>query len=86
VAARSTAWVCARSLAGIVGWNPAGGMDVCRECCVLYGYRRLPRADYLSRGVVPSVVCLSVIAEPREGGGLGLLRLSSYEKNIINMY
>jgi hypothetical protein len=29
VAARSKAWVCGRSLAGIVGSNPAGGMDVC---------------------------------------------------------
>ena len=35
--ARSKAWVCCRSLAGIVGSNPAGGMDVCRECCVLSG-------------------------------------------------
>jgi hypothetical protein len=26
--ARSKAWVCGRSLAGIVGSNPAGGMDV----------------------------------------------------------
>ena len=29
VAARSKAWVCGRSFAGIVGSNPAGGMDVC---------------------------------------------------------
>jgi hypothetical protein len=29
VAARSKAWVCGRSLAGIVGSNPAGGVDVC---------------------------------------------------------
>jgi hypothetical protein len=29
VAARSEAWVCGRSLTGIVGSNPAGGMDVC---------------------------------------------------------
>jgi hypothetical protein len=29
VVARSKAWVCGRSLAGIVGSNPAGGMDVC---------------------------------------------------------
>jgi hypothetical protein len=37
VAARSMAWFCSRSLAGIVGSNPAGGMDVCCECCVLSG-------------------------------------------------
>jgi hypothetical protein len=28
-AARSKAWVCGRSLAGILGSNPAGGTDVC---------------------------------------------------------
>ena len=34
VAARSKAWVCGRSLAGNVGSNPAGGMDVCVVCCI----------------------------------------------------
>jgi hypothetical protein len=29
VAALSTAWVCGRSLAGIAGSNPGGGVDVC---------------------------------------------------------
>jgi len=29
--------VCGRSHAEIVGSNPAGGMDVCCECCVLLG-------------------------------------------------
>jgi len=29
VAARSKAWVCGPSLAGIAGSNPAGGMDAC---------------------------------------------------------
>jgi hypothetical protein len=38
VAARSKAWVCGRSLAGIAVSNPAGGMDVCLSlvhvvCC-----------------------------------------------------
>jgi hypothetical protein len=37
VAARSKAWVCGRTLAGIACLNPAGGMDVCFECCVLSG-------------------------------------------------
>jgi hypothetical protein len=37
VAERSKAWVCSRSPAGIAGSNTAGGMDVCRECCVLSG-------------------------------------------------
>ena len=29
VAARSKAWICSRLLAGIVGSNPAEGVDVC---------------------------------------------------------
>jgi hypothetical protein len=39
VGARSKAWVCGRSLAGIVGSNSAGGMVVslCCGCCVLSG-------------------------------------------------
>jgi hypothetical protein len=37
VAARSKAWVCGRLPAEIVVSNPTGGMDVCRECCVLSG-------------------------------------------------
>ena len=37
VAARSKAWVCGRSLGGIVGSNPSGSMDVCCVCCVLLG-------------------------------------------------
>jgi hypothetical protein len=35
VVARSQVLVCSRSLAGIAGSNPAGGMDVSCECCVL---------------------------------------------------
>ena len=29
MAARSKGWVCGRSLAGILGSDPAGGMDAC---------------------------------------------------------
>jgi hypothetical protein len=32
VVARSKAWVCGRTLAGIVGSNPTVGMDVCLSC------------------------------------------------------
>jgi len=37
VAARSKEWFCGRSLTGIVGLNPTGGMDVCLLCvlCVV---------------------------------------------------
>jgi hypothetical protein len=38
VAARSKAWVCGRSLAGILGSNPAGAWtSVSCDCCVLSG-------------------------------------------------
>jgi len=29
VAARPQVWICGRSLAGVVGSSPVGGMDVC---------------------------------------------------------
>jgi len=37
VAVRSKAQIYSRSLAGIVGSNLAGGMDVCCECRLLSG-------------------------------------------------
>jgi len=42
------------------------GMDVCllQMLCVVRK-RSLRRADHSSRGVLPSVVCLSVIIKPR---------------------
>ena len=37
MATRSKVWVYGRSLAGIVGSDHAGSMDVSCECCVLSG-------------------------------------------------
>jgi hypothetical protein len=54
VTAPSKVWVCGRSLAGIVGLNPAGNMDVLFLCFVKY--RSLRRADHSYRGVVPSAI------------------------------
>jgi hypothetical protein len=34
VVERSTARICGPSLAGVAGFNPAGGMDVCVVCVV----------------------------------------------------
>ena len=63
-AARSKAWDCGRSPTEIVGSNPTWAMDVLSVvsvvCC-----QAPRRADHSSRGVLPSVVCLSVIAKPR---------------------
>ena len=58
---RDEAWVYCCSLAGFAGSNPAGSIG-CRSW-VLYvvGYRSLRRADHSFRGVLPTVVCLSVI-------------------------
>ena len=50
MAARCKAWVFGRSPAEIVGSNPTGGMDICRECCVLSG-----------RGL-----CVGLITRPEE--------------------
>jgi len=44
----------------------------------------LQQASRSSRGVLLSVVCLSVFSKPQEGGGLGPLGLSSHEKKTMN--
>jgi len=35
VVARSNAWVCGCLLAGTASSNPAEGMDICCDCCVI---------------------------------------------------
>ena len=53
-------WICAFSLPGIAGSNPAEGSDICLLWIVfVVRYRSLQRADSSSRGVL-STVCLSV--------------------------
>ena len=81
VTAPSNAWVCGRSLSQMAGWNPAKGMDVCLlwMLCVVR-YRSLRRADHSSTGVLPSVISLSVLSEPQQWGGPGLLGLWSHGK------
>jgi hypothetical protein len=64
VAAWSKAGVSGRSLAGIAGSNPAGFTEFCLLCCV-FSCIGLGRADDSPRGVLWSVVCLSVIVKPR---------------------
>ena len=86
VAERSKVWVCGRSLAGIVGSNPGGGQGclslVSVVCCQVEVSASGCRPDHSSRGVLPSVVRLSVIMKrqqwvghgPLGGGGELLLR------------
>jgi hypothetical protein len=71
----------AARLLGLRVRNPPGaGMSFSCECCVLLRTGLLRRADHSSRGVLPSVVCLSVTEEPHRGG-LGPAGPSSHEKN-----
>jgi hypothetical protein len=56
-------------------------MSVPCECWVLSNIG-LHRADRLSRGVIPSVMCLGVIEEPHREGQ-GPLELSNREKKNI---
>jgi len=77
----SNAWVDAHSHSGIVGSNHVGGMKICL-LWVLYVVRlmSLRRADRSSKGVLTSVVCVSVIEE-LHSVRLGPLELSSQDKS-----
>jgi len=84
VAVPSKMWICGRSLVGIVGSNPAGGIYVCVLCVLcVFGYRSLRRADHSSGGVLLTVVCFSVISKPRQRGSIDPLGLSSHEKEKL---
>jgi endo-1,4-beta-D-glucanase Y len=68
MAARSKSWVCGRLFVGNAGSNHAGDGDVYVLwilCVCAVRYRSLRLADHSSRGVLMSVVCLSVIVKPR---------------------
>jgi hypothetical protein len=88
VAAQSNACACTSSLARTGGSNPTWGMDVCRLCvlCVVR-LRWLRRADHSPRGVLPSVVYLSVIEKPWQWEGRGPLRaVSSWKRKFRDNY
>jgi hypothetical protein len=80
MAARSKAWVYGSCLAVIADSNSAGALAVSLSCLLyVVRYRSLRRADHCSRGILPIVVCLSVIEEHYRGG-LGQLGLSNHEE------
>ena len=59
VAVRSKSWLCGRSLAGIAGSHPAGGMDMCNLlllCVVRQKSLRLAAPSF--RGILPNDACL----------------------------
>jgi hypothetical protein len=55
-------------------------MSVSCKCCVCCQVRSLWRTDHSSRGVLLSVMCLSVIAKSQRWRGVGPLGLSSHER------
>jgi len=60
-------------------------MDVCSLWLVcVVRYRSLRRTDHSLRGVLPSVICLSMISKPQQWGVLGLRGLASHEKKIYS--
>ena len=79
VVTQSKAWACGRLLTGIAGSNSDGGMDVCRECCVL-SFRGPCVGRITSPGKTSPIVCLSVISKPQQWGSVGLLGLSNHGK------
>ena len=81
-------WICDRSLGGIAGSNPAGGVDVLSLVIVVCCQKSLRRADHSSRGVLPTVVCiigcdLETCALRRPRLELGF---SATEKYIVKFY
>ena len=75
VAARSKAGVCGRSPAGVAGSNPVCLCLVSAVCCKVE-----VSATVRSRGILPIVVCLSVISKRQQWGGHGPLGLPNHEK------
>jgi hypothetical protein len=65
MSAMAKAWVCGPSIAGITVSNSAKGHG-CLYLVSVVRYTSLSRGDHLSRGVPPSVVCLSVIVKPQQ--------------------
>jgi hypothetical protein len=60
---------------------PVVWMSICCECCVT-----LRRADRSSRGVLSSVVCLSVTVNPQEWGGPGpLATIETWGKKFLRL-
>jgi len=61
-------------------------MSIVCGCCVLCGLRSLRRADHSSRGVLQTVMCLSVIVNPRHwphGGLSNHKKVVIYEANVF---
>ena len=76
---RAKAWVCSRSLAGNVGSNTTGGIDIsCGCCCCQVEVTAIDPS--LVQKILSSVVCLSVIVKPRWGCSVPLLNVVLWTK------
>jgi hypothetical protein len=76
VAVRSKAWISILSLFGIAGSNRVGGwISSCCDCCVLSSRGLYVGLITRPRGVLPIVVCLSMIVKPQQRVDLGPLRI-----------
>ena len=63
---------------------PGAWISLLRLLCAVR-QRSVRWNEHMSRGVLPSVMCLSVILEPQDWRILGPLGLSSYEKQSISL-
>jgi hypothetical protein len=83
------AYVCGRSLAGVAGPNPAGGMDVCVVCVVQYEQKAKPgksvQIKYRDRTKKKSpVVSLGIFSEATDGTmcpGVDSASKNEYQEN-----
>jgi len=66
VVARSKAWVCSHSICNRGFESHQGHGCLFLVSVVHFQEKSLLRADHSSRGVLPSIGCLSVIAKPRK--------------------
>jgi len=62
VAAHSKVCVCGRWIAGFAGSNPVGGLDVCRDFCVLCGFKACATYRSLLQGSSTECLCVRVRA------------------------
>ena len=77
--------ICGLLLAGIVGSNPTGCMDICL-LWFLCDARPLRRYDSATRGFLPSAMCLSVISKTQQWAGVGTNMVVVTHKTNVKIY
>ena len=64
----SKAWVCGRSLAGIMNSNPAGVIDMSLVSVLCCQIEVFATGRSLIQGIPPTLLCLIVIKKTHRGG------------------